>query len=611
MISATSTRARPGRAPAGGRLLAGMGAAAFLLCASAASALDCPTPAQHPEPNDATGWASSINGCLPQGAPLQSVGLGTFEAAPPPYQGMFWNPDLVPCVLVGPIGGFDAWCDFPRPKVRINSFNVQYEIAVRNKPANYDLEVVLTIPTLQGTRNYFGIVNPAGDGVTISFHPDTIGIQVLTFRHDGEELAAYEITTTLEPQLGAFVVPYLPVAIVYQPPGSASTALYTTQSSIGTTLCWGTSATSGEIETEHGSLFFGNKSELVDGLVAASGAVGAIPQTSWVGTAGKVLDALDNLYHTQTDQEGEVEVSGTLCRGSTVNTSVGYGTEPGHGDLYLLRKDALFAYVVVLKDPASGNIVAANGVPTVILTLVHSLPVTPVYLDDLERDFPPEVVAAFTALNVQMKPPPLGVGRRPRLKALPGLSLYCRPDITQLVTWGQVSYTSSDVSVATTTTTTTQVTGYVASIFGDEGTVTQSITLSSNQANWQAYEQSSQLSFKCPEIDPPYQTWEMDIFLDTLFGTLLAAPGEKSTTTNPGQFSGVVLDGRGRAVGGEVVTLQIGGRRLAVRTSDDGRFVFHVPELPRGSGTILVAGQAFQVSYRGSPVSNLRLTVSR
>jgi hypothetical protein len=594
-----------------------MGTVAFLLCASWASALDCPTPGQQPEPNDATGWANSINGCLPQGVPSQTVGLGTFEAAPPPYQGMFWNPDLVPCVVVGPIGGFDRWCEFPRPAVRINSFNVLYEIAVRNKPPNYDLEVVLTIPTLQGTRDYFGIVNATGDGVTIPFHPDTIGTQVLTFFHEGEELASYEITTTLEPQLGAFVVPYLPVAIVYQPPGSESTARFTTGSSIGTTLCWGTSATSGVIETQDWSLFFGDKSDLVDGLVAASGPVGAIPQASWVGTVGKVLDALDNLYHTQTDQQETVEVAGTLCQGSTVSTSIGYETEPGHGDLYLLRKDALFAYVVVLKDPASGNTVAANGVPTVILTLVHSVPVPPVYLDDLERDFPPEVVAAFTELNGRTRLLPhlgagLGVGQRARMKRLPGLSpVYCTPDSTSIVSWEAVSFTSSDVAWATTTTTTTHVTGYVASIFGDEGTVTQSITLSSNQANWEAYEQGSQLSLKCPEIDPPYQTWAMDIFLDNLFGTLLAVPGEMSTTSNPAQFSGVVVDGRGHPVGGEVVTLAIGGRTVGMRTSEDGRFVFHVPELPRSSGTILVARQAFQVSYRGTPVSNLRLTVSR
>jgi hypothetical protein len=290
--------------------------------------------------------------------------------------------------------------------------------------------------------------------------------------------------------------------------------------------------------------------------------------------------------------------------------------------MYLLRKDALFAYVVVLKDPASGNTVPTNGVPTVILSLVHSEPVPSVYLDDLERDFPPEVVDTFIKLNVQMNPLllkhtadapnsglPVGGLRRPRLKEF--ATDYCTPDSTTVVSWGTVSYTSSDVSMATTETTTTSVTGYVASIFGDEGTVTQSITLSSNQDNWAAYEQDSLLNLKCPEIYPPYQSWEMEFYLDTLFGTLLAVTGEKSTTTNPVQVAGVVLDASGDPIPGEVVTLKIGGRTLGVLTGQDGAFGFRVPALPTGAGTLLVAKQAFRVTYRGAPLSDLRLTLSR
>jgi hypothetical protein len=598
--------------------------------APAAFAQPCPTPLQHPEPNDATGWANAINGCLPQAVPSQVVGLGTFEAAPPPYRGMFWDPALVPCVVVGPRGGFDRWCrpdGFPVPSVRINSFNVQYEIAIRNKPANYDLQVLLTTPGLQGATTYPGTLNADGDLVTIPFHPDIIGTQVLKFLHLGEEIGSYEINTTLQPQLGAFVVPYLPVAVVYQPPGSESRATYTLGSSLGTRMCWGTTGASSNIETEDASLFFGKKSELVGYVAQAAGVVGLIPAVSWVGSVGKALDALDGLYHTQTTHEVTETEGRTLCRGSEVSVSVGHATEPGHGDLYLLRKDALFAYVVVLKDPTSGNIVPTNGVPTVILTLVHSRAEPAVYLDDLERDYPPDVVEAFTELDLQMNPLLLkkllpgsipdvsvdGLLRRARLKPLPPSDTpqYCRPNSTTIVDWEASFYTSSDQAQATTKTRTTHVTGVIASILGEADESSVSITLASNQANWQQYEQGSRIELRCPEIHPPYQTWKMDLYVDTVFGTLLAVPGEKYTTTDPPRIAGVVLDARGRPAADREVALALGGATYRVRTGPDGRFAFALPAAARGAGTIAVGRQSFPVSYQDRPITNLRLRLTR
>ncbi len=591
-----------------------------------AFAQGCPTLQLHPEPNDATGWANAINGCLPQAVPSQVVGLGTFEAAPPPYRGMFWDPALVPCVVTGPIGGFDRWCNpggFPAPTVRINSFNVQYEIAIRNKPANYDLQVVLTIPGLQGTTTYPGTLDADGDRATIPFHPDTIGTQVLEFFHSGEKVGRYEIDTTLEPQLGAFVVPYLPVAIVYQPPGSESSARYTLGSSLGTRLCWGTTGASSTIETEDASLFFGKKSETVQSIAEGAGFVGSIPAVAWVGKVGQALDALDGLYRTQTTHEQTESEGRTLCSGSEVSVSVGHETQAGHGDLYLLRKDALFAYVVVLKDPVSGITVPTNGVPTVVLTLVHSRAEPAVYLDDLERDYPVEVVETFTELDLQMNPiqlrrnviPDLSLPgtRSTRLKRLPGSvsPLYCRPNTTTIVEWDTSFYTESDRSQATTKTTTTHVTGFLAARLGQESETSESITLASNQANWEQYGQGSRIELRCPEIDPPYQVWEMDIYLDTVFGTLLAVPGEKSTTTDPPQIAGVVLDTSGRPLAGREVALSFARMTFRVLTGRDGRFAFHLPRAARGDGTIVVGRQSFRVSYRGRPVTDLRLRLSR
>jgi hypothetical protein len=265
-------------------------------------------------------------------------------------------------------------------------------------------------------------------------------------------------------------------------------------------------------------------------------------------------------------------------------------------------------------------------VPTVILTLVHSRAEPAVYLDDLERDYPPDVVEAFGELDLQMHPlllkkslpeafPDVSVGglRRARLKRLPASASpqYCRPNSTAIVAWDASFYTSTDESQATTKTTTTHVTGVIASILGEDDQSSVSITLTSNQANWEQYEQGTRIELRCPEIDPPYQSWEMEIYLDKVFGTLLAVPGEKYTTTDPPQIAGVLLDGRGRPLADREVVLALGGAASRVRTGPDGSFAFHVRSGTRGDGTISVGRQSFRVSYRGRPITDLRLRLTR
>jgi hypothetical protein len=592
-----------------------------------AAAQNCPPqpPPASQNSYDPNAWAQWVNNCAPAQAMMQqTVGLGTFEAAPPPYQGIFWNPDLVPCVLTYPVGGTDRACKFPPPAVLINSYNVQYQIAIRDNLGNSGLKVVLTVPTLHGSKDYTGSLDSTGTLATVSFHPDIIGTQELKFIRGGTKVASYKINTTLQPQLGAFVVPYLPVAVIYQPPGTGSTATYTTGQSIGTTLCWGTSATSGNIRTEEASLFFGNRSELVKGISDAAGVAGNIPGPT--GTAatviGGILNALDSSFHIQTTTTSTQTQGQTLCKGSEVSISVGHGTEPGHGDLYLLLKNALFAYVVVLKDPASGLTVPTNGVPTVIVTLVNSTPLPAVYMEDLQRDFPAAVVDQFRALDLQLNTgllknlmttqtrPPNAMGLRSksqgqRLKHLTKVSpQYCSTNSPTPIMWEDDFYASSDVSLATTTTITTNVTGYLASLYGQAGQTTQSVTLSTDQTNWQKYTEGSEISLLCPEINPPYLEWQMEIYLDTVFGTLLAVPGPKSESTNPEMFAGT-------APPNSMVTLKIGGKTYRAFTDANGEFVFRAPSLPKGNGVVLVGNKTFPITYNGTPQTHLNLSLSK
>lgn len=616
---------------------------ASLLCPAHLAAQGCPPFNPNLDPHDVKGWACQINNSLPQQAvPQQTIGLGTFEAAAPPYQGMFWNPALVSCVLTGPIGGMDTGCKFPIPAVQINSYNVQYEIAIRDRPPNYDLQIVLTVPTLNGSQDYPGSLDSTGSMVTVAFHPDTVGTQVLKFVHSGKA-ASYQINTTFAPQLGAFVVPYLPVAVIYQPPGSASYAGFTQGTTFGTTLCWGTSTTLGAGEVKDASAFFGanNPDSVETGIAQIASAVGGIAKGP-VGTAanviGGVLSALDTAFHIQTTSTTSTQTGRTLCKGSDMSLSQGYDTSAAHGDRYVLLKDALFVYVVALKDPTSGVIVPKDGVPTVILTLVSSTPNSP-YMDDLQNPangYPTELVEQFRQLDLQLNPQALRLAisdtqTQPanpkrgssmpqtnnimtgRLKALTNLGLdpLCYYDADNQIGWSSHFYTSSDGSLATITTTTTNVSGFVASRFGQAGLTTQSFTLSSNQTNWLNYGTQTALDLKCPELYPPNRSWEVSYYLDTLFGVLLAVPGPKSPSTNPTSIAGTVSTQAGTPAPNSMVALRMGGNTYRVLTDANGRFAFRSPHLQKGGGTLVVGNETFPITYNGTPQTNLSLRLSK
>jgi len=252
-------------------------------------------------------------------------------------------------------------------------------------------------------------------------------------------------------------------------------------------------------------------------------------------------------------------------------------------------------------------------------------------LPDLQSDYPADVLDTLTTLDLQLNPLQLkhliqeaqdttipspvllgGRHRHRRLKYLTNVSpQYCSTDMPTSVSWQTDFYTSSDLSTATTHTVTTNVTGYLATLMHQTGIVTQSITLSSDQTVWQSYSESSEIDLLCPEIDPPYKEWKMDIYLDTVFGTLIAYPGEKLTTTNPAQIAGIVVDRAGTRGGGLKVKLKIGGKTYSVRTKADGTFAFRIPNLPKGQGTIAVEERVVVVLYNGSPVNNVRVKLPR
>ena len=607
-----------------------------------------------PPPTTATAaaWANWLNGYGPQAVPEETIVLGTFNGMGSPYPNrVVWSTDL-PRKGISPAcqhspsqgGGGLVLTSESAPVVKINSFNERYRINLPSEGNIAGLRVVLTVPTLNGSEDYPGVIEEIaplstekrlGDPgllksrpvVSIAFHPRTFRPQILKFLNSsGTVVDCYKIIPYLQPQLGAFVVPYIPVAIIYQPPGClvstattpcplggtacGSTAQWKVNSKIGTTLSVGTKSTSGSVQTQSSSDYFNDVSAFFQ---VAQGAASVIPggqaAASAFGYISQATGAIQQLWNVQNQITTTQTQGKTASKGWSIELGSGYGTTPCGSDVFVFLRDVLFVYTVVLKDPFSG-MVSATGESTVILAPMKWNGPIAVPASDLPSMLPAEIVDQFRALNLKMNPPlltqkisggPIQSLRFRRLVPYPGSNAEwpnCPTEIQAYVTASLEQFTAEDISQETTSTTVTNVSGFLASMSGKDGTTTQSMTYSSNVSIRQSVSQDSGLTLYCPEYPPPTFALKVDVYYDTLFGTLLGLPGAPlSAQPEIG----------GMAPSNSQVVLNIGGKTYRVVSDVNGNFAFRSRSIPTGSGTIIVGGKTFPIVYAGKPVTALDL----
>lgn len=620
-----------------------------------------PNPLNLPDPATATATelATKLNSLTPQAVPQETILLGEYKLSPNPAYGAYLMSWILPTRQTSPTcpgrGGPLVVTSVQAPVAQINSYNEQYQILI-DMPATLDVKISLTVYTLDGSEIYPAtlVTNPPGSGMfagatvaTIAFHPRTSLPQTLSISYSGG-WDCYTIIPNLQPQLGAFVVPYLPITVVYQPPGCGqcvnhtpsgdvpipcgSYASYMNTTKIGTTLSWGTSSTSGTIQTVDSNDFFKKLSQAAG---AASTIAGAIPggqaAAGAFGTMGKVSDFLGSLSNTEqittiTQTQGHTET-----RGWTISSGEGAQTDICQSDdLFVYLKDVVFIYAVVPEDPVSGN-VTPSGVPTVILTPYYYKERRQVPFSQLQSQLPATVAEQFRGLDLRMnpwllqralggRPGPIGFGRsNPRLiprhheecPALPGAG-------TNDITVQQENFTTSETSQAATSTTITNNTGLLASIFqidpgthtisgGQPGETTQSVTYSSAVSNWQSDSADAGLHLKCPEYYPPAPGLEVAIYLDNLFGTLLALPVQVESNEAP--IVGTISNERGQPVSGMAVLLKSGDRTYRVFSDANGKFAFRFASIPKGPGVLVVGKDNLSINYNGMPLANLNFRI--
>ena len=173
--------------------------------------------------------------------------------------------------------------------------------------------------------------------------------------------------------LGAFTIPVLPVAIVYDPPQDnlhENTETYSSSTTYGSTVTLSLSAQNGF--TGEAPTMFSPFVDFYSGLKAAGQAASAIPQLHAVGTVlSTAASVLPQIFGTAsaTQQDATTQVSGST-HALSIMTKQSYKTArlgPGKGDVFVYYKNFHVAWlsrccVPLLLTPIGADLIGASTV---------------------------------------------------------------------------------------------------------------------------------------------------------------------------------------------------------------------------------------------------------
>ena len=525
--------------------------------------------------------AARMNSVTPPRMPEQVIQVGNFDGTTGRFG--FLLPESYPPNV--PAGKMQ-----PQHVAEIASYNVSYVFNITNKPAGFG--ITLTLHDAHGDSVQVpAVIDPTGTKATVRFHPSSFAMQTVRI-HKPVRDTAVMITPHLHEQLGAFVVPYLLVGIVYEPPGVGSTANYSQTKTVNTVISWNATQSSGIVETTDPNKFYELANQAIGaGLDKLQPGVGTV----WTTVAGLAANSTVTTTTSATTGTGQ---SSSFSIAVTIGFNTTLHQYPGSGDLFIVLHDVLFAYLA--KD---------NKVS--LTPLMYAGP--PDYLSaaEMAQKLPATVSASFKAMDphfgkatiasspASSTPTVILAGAalraRPRLVPFqPMTSIACKYTGSPELTFSQSEFTSTTTSQTQSETDVTHNTGLMASILGG-GDSSYSTTYTTAREQGSGQTQSTTITLLCAQND---QFW-VDVYFDDIFRTFYTLRGDPLSASAP--IVGTAQTATGQAAANQQVRLRIGDRTYVVSTDKTGSFAFPLGAAPRGAATITVAGQSYALTLAGTP----------
>jgi hypothetical protein len=404
---------------------------------------------------------------------------------------------------------------------------------------------------------------------------------------------------------GAFTVPALPVAVVYEPPQDRlkrNTASYSKMKSVGTTVGMSFSQESSSTKESTAKKFQGamQAKERLNQLASAAEKVpNPYVQAAAVGLR-LIASGLGSTSATETKGTKVTtanELSLSTGQTDVFTTSAHQG--PGRGDRLIYLKNARMLWIV------------ANG--SLELTLLGHTGISAVtvgYLQDNVKGLPglnEETIRSMLSLDPLVKwngESPNSPGSRnpillgPRFRHVEQYEINGGEDTHSFST----SITQSDLKASCDYTTRTEEyrKGWLS--FVGAG-VTENETVKTNVTHGSSEEVTEGMTVECSvklfaEADEMYG---VDAYYDAVFGTFAFVPAQMG---DQAYVSGQAKKQDGQPAARQVITVEIGGRKYSTRTDAEGRYALRSLALrnARGEARLKAGGTQQKLQLNGMPV---------
>lgn len=608
-------------------------ASALLLCASAMSAQNFPGKVH------IYNAVQQMNSITPQAIAQQTIEIGAYDGSTNKFT------FLLEPTAFGGYKSVEEGGDVPSRYVpMINSYNVKYEFRIANKPAGFGITV--EVPDADGRMvEKEATISSSGTRASVTFNPKSFRSQAITIRRPGNDTVV-RVHPELRSQLGAFVVPYQLITIIYEPPGlgaapgTGSSSTFSQTSTANTVLTWDFARTSGMVQTvSTGGMYdmFGQAIGLGAGVIlgkasdqamlealeaaaeggaSAAEAAGKQAQTaaSAASIVGPAVNIIMGLAEQSTVTTTTTQTTGTTnTQGISISVGASYQTKlhryPGSGDLFVVLHDVMYAYL-------------AHGGRVYLAPIAYSG--VDYYSAAELREKLPAVAEQYIALDPHLRTPPLypatattqvvaqgqsAIRAQVLRVAVPGSfaarfvpfgpyqHVSCKASGNPSIVLEREDFQSTGTTHTTTTTVVEHVTG-LGALIGGGGDKVQGTTYSTAVQQGTSQTQSTSITLDCGSAD---QFW-VDVYLDRVFRTFLTLRGEPiDPTPGAAPIAGAAQRPDGRRSARQLVRLRIGGETYVTQSDDNGDFAFPSRTLPKGSGQIEIGNERYNITYTGVP----------
>ena len=400
---------------------------------------------------------------------------------------------------------------------------------------------------------------------------------------------------------GAFILPALPVAIIYAPPADQSrknTASFSFSNTTGTSfsLLSTKQSSSGTPDPQ-----FNVPADLATAMQTIGQDLQKIPATQGVGSALSIV-------------AGAVALIPKIFGQTTVTTTVGTTASKQHVVTLTLTEQQTVTTNAQSGGPGSGDLIfylanvrlcwfANNGsVQLALLGWDHVASVSTGLLrtQGAQSGLDPATIQSLLALDPFVAGGPDAPLPRPRFE-------YNTTFEINAGDWklnDSYSFTQQDTntSVQSSSIVTNTQAGWLSFLgIGPSQTGVNTVALSFSTATQNTVGRT--IADTVDLFAGPTEVYSVEVYADVIFGTFAF----RSVPVGAAVLSGTVLDNFNKPVPFAQVTLLNNGKRFVARADAQGRYAFHSTSIAAGNSSISYGQAQLQVAFAGKPLGNLNL----